>query len=487
MSRFACISTSHMLGVSKIVSTVSSNPYELIFTVGTTKFTLGMMDDGNLHLYYTDTEEIIRTWESYVPITDLAIVDIEGGVRLTWTDNSTGEDGFEIFVSVDGGEYYYLDSVAANTETYDDLTDYRGSTVEYKIRSYTGEQYSAYSDPAEISVDPDILTLAATWINDFARITFVGISGWQTEIWESKNGTDYTLATTLDSGVGTYDSYTWQGTIVYFKARAKNGDEYGDYTEPISLSTPLVLKYDNSPVVAVTIGGFGLPAGKTVNIKTQATNTDIILNNGTSVNFGNIAVDPAYIQLSGDITSITTLTCFDNNVLCYGDISKWVLWENLVTLYLSKSKFSGDLSSWIIPSTVKDIRLYNSSTGQNIFTGDLSSWTIPDTGDAMTMYISYNAFTGIPRGAVRRYEASAAGLYMRDCSCNTAAIDAFLAYANTWLATNTPVRNSLFQLANSATTNMGVPTGGNSNTDRVGIQAKYTAAGYTATVTVRTS
>ena len=38
---------------------------DLMFTVGSTIFKLGTMDDGNLHLYYSATTEIIRTWDQY--------------------------------------------------------------------------------------------------------------------------------------------------------------------------------------------------------------------------------------------------------------------------------------------------------------------------------------------------------------------------------------------------------------------------------------
>ena len=47
-----------------LFSRLKVSPYELVFTVGTTKFTLGMMDDGDLGLYYTETEEVIRSWDN---------------------------------------------------------------------------------------------------------------------------------------------------------------------------------------------------------------------------------------------------------------------------------------------------------------------------------------------------------------------------------------------------------------------------------------
>jgi hypothetical protein len=119
------------------------------------------------------------------------------------------------------------------------------------------------------------------------------------------------------------------------------------------------------------------------------------------------------------------------------------------------------------------------------WTGDLSSWILPTT--LVTAYISETTvagFTAPPRGNLKQLTTTVAGLYMKDASIGTAALDAWLAYANTYFATNTPTNNSVFVF--SGATN-GIPTGGNNNTDRLGIIAKYAAAGFTATVTVRTS
>jgi hypothetical protein len=83
--------------------------------------------------------------------TGLVLVLIAGGIRLTWID-VTGEDGYEIWVSINGGIHTLLNTVAANVVTYDDMTDYAGSTVSYEIRAYKGISYSDYSDEATIVV-----------------------------------------------------------------------------------------------------------------------------------------------------------------------------------------------------------------------------------------------------------------------------------------------------------------------------------------------
>ena len=419
---------------------------------------------------------------------NLTVVDITGGIRLTWEAGCTSFDGHEIWASVDGAAYALIDTVASPTLTYDDTTDYLGVEVAYKIRSYKGTSYSNFTAEEEITLDPDILDLAAVWAEDHAVMTWDGVTGWETEIYESRDNLNWTLVTTVAAGTETYLNHTWQGTQVYFRARAKNGATYGAYCASINIAqTPLVYKFDSDPVTVLSYGRFGLPAGKTVRVTWITSGgltgyNDITLNNEVVSNFTNIASDPIYVQMAGDLNSITDLSNYNgSNLKLYGDLSKWVLPTGLTKLYLYSCAYTGDISGWVLPVNLTHCRIHD-----NAFTGDLSSWVIATSG-ATVMWLgntdAKNEFTGIPRGNIHQVEASTAGLYMRHCNVNTAGVDAWLAWANAFLATNTPVRNSLFYLAG---TGMGVPTGGNNNADRLGIIAKYTAAGFTATVTTAT-
>jgi len=66
---------------------------------------------------------------------------------------------------------------------------------------------------------------------------------------------------------------------------------------------------------------------------------------------------------------------------------------------------------------------------------------------------------------------------------STDAINTQLSVINTYFETNTPIKNLTIGLDNVG---MGIPTGGASNTDLLGIIAKFAAAGFTATITVNT-
>jgi hypothetical protein len=421
------------------------------------------------------------SWSTDCTPLSIDVTQITGGNRITWTDNPscTDEDGYEVWVSIDGGAYALLDTVAAGVGTYDDNTDYAGSQVTYKVRAYKGTSYSAFTDESEIVIEPNIENLAVVWLEDHAVITFDGVAGWETELYSSLDDITYSLVTTIADGTETYTDHTWQGTTVYFKARAKQGVEFGDYCASINIATPLVFKWDNNPYTAFSIGAFGLPANKTVTIYwgwgTPENHDDITLNNQVTLAANATASDPLYIKLYGDLNSITTFN-IASSVKRYGNLSKWVIPTGVTTFYLFGCAFTGDISGWTIPPALVDFRIY-----ANAFTGDLSSWSLPVTNTIvwLTETNATNEFTGCPRGSLKQVEASVGGYRLFHAAVPTAGVDAFLAYANTYFATNTPIKNSIFVLSG---TGMGTPTGGNSNTDLVGIKAKYVAAGFTATI-----
>ena len=63
-------------------------------------------------------------------------------------------------------------------------------------------------------------------------------------------------------------------------------------------------------------------------------------------------------------------------------------------------------------------------------------------------------------------------------------VNSRLAYYNAMFAATPPIKNLTLNLSGAT---MGIPTGAGSNTDLLGILAKFTAAGFTATIIVRTS
>jgi titin len=72
-------------------------------------------------------------------------------VDLSWADQSSNEDGFEIQRKTDSGSYATLAWVAANTTAYADGTIESGKSYTYRVRAYNSGG-DAYSNEASVTV-----------------------------------------------------------------------------------------------------------------------------------------------------------------------------------------------------------------------------------------------------------------------------------------------------------------------------------------------
>ena len=74
-------------------------------------------------------------------------------VRLTWSDNSTGENGFKIFRGASAGDLIQIDTVPTNAEEYIDRdidSFIPDSTYYYTVRAYNSEEETDNSNVASI-------------------------------------------------------------------------------------------------------------------------------------------------------------------------------------------------------------------------------------------------------------------------------------------------------------------------------------------------
>jgi hypothetical protein len=69
-------------------------------------------------------------------------------IALTWTDNSAGENGFQIERSVNGKGFSQIATVGANVTSFSQSGLRRGRTYSYRVRAYNSAGYSAYSNIA---------------------------------------------------------------------------------------------------------------------------------------------------------------------------------------------------------------------------------------------------------------------------------------------------------------------------------------------------
>lgn len=109
--------------------------------------------------------------------------------------------------------------------------------------------------------------------------------------------------------------------------------------------------------------------------------------------------------------------------------------------------------------------------------GTLNNWIYQGTYTLIN--IQYTNLTG----GLLNWHKNLATVILANNYFTTEAVDAQLKAINDYFTTTTPTNNLALNLRGA---NMGIPTGGASNSDLLGIVAKHSAAGFTATITVRT-
>ena len=374
-------------------------------------------------------------------------------------------------------------------------------------------------------------SLAVTWINDFARITFTDHSGGiaQHEIWESKNNGVYTLAYTVPTGVATYDYYTWQNASLNFKIRSKNGSSYSEFTSVVNIVTPLVYKTDQSSLNQTIIEYLWIDTGGIVNIDWgDGANHNYTGQNGSNITDTGPYVThdystpqkPYFITLSGDLNKILALWIYQQPN-SYGDLTKWCLPSVMGSMHFYINGFTGDITSWFIPAmTLLHVAYNNFSANLSVITwppymydfhmgglpngyygdfssaratvsgnqveftiidcnitGDLSNFLIPTNTQPINIILNDCHFTKLPRGNFRW----CASLNAQNNNCNFAEIDDFLAYIDAYFAGGVvPLTNAIYTLNG---TGMGIPSAAGL-ISRSSIIAKYVAVGKTCSILV---
>lgn len=87
---------------------------------------------------------------SLIP-TELTLSLISGGVRLDWTDNTSGEYQTEIYGKSEDGEYSLVTTVAAGVATYNDILNAVDLRY-YKLRGKNGDFYTDFSSEQSIAM-----------------------------------------------------------------------------------------------------------------------------------------------------------------------------------------------------------------------------------------------------------------------------------------------------------------------------------------------
>lgn len=321
----------------------------------------------------------------------------------------------------------------------------------------------------------------------------------QYEVYSSTNSGAYVLLGTTVAGATSYsDTSCKQNASVVYKIRAKYYSLYSEYVTATAVVTPLCWKTDQSTLTTVTINGLTISSG-TVNINWgdgtnnnyTGANTNIVKNYSTTGQFN--------ISMSGDLNNITVFQHY-NQSKSYGSISNWIFYPSIsYTVY--NDALTGDISQYDLSRAGSGYLLYNNTE----LTGDLTNNSIKNTCTNFRLYGTkiYGKAPNLLSGSSTLTTYQLQSCYLSGTNITnfgtpltnldlsgqkvlfpTSEVDKFFKAAADWYQVNTPTANCTFNLSGA---NMGIPTGGITNTDIVRLTGYYTTAGKSATIICRTS
>lgn len=191
---------------------------------------------------------------------------------------------------------------------------------------------------------------------------------------------------------------------------------------------------------------------------------------------------PAYTKgaNAGVVTMTSTdgydgVTTFSLNANSFTNTCPTFNFHNATSFNVQGSNFfSGNVPNWIMPKVT--VCYFNA----NLFSGIVPNHNFPLI---TAYYLSANAgITGFAGNGVVTNNMSIE--ISNNMMIPTSGVDARLKAYNTMFAATPPIKNLTLNLSGAT---MGIPTGGNSNVDLVGIMNKFGNAGFTATISIRTS
>jgi hypothetical protein len=294
--------------------------------------------------------------------------------------------------------------------------------------------------------------LTVSWENDYAVMDFIDNSGGtlKHEIYEAEGVGAYNLVATLNEGVTHYHNYTSQGVMMHYRVRAIINSfvsEYTGYSNVVDYETPLVFQTDQSPVSAeldLYLDLVSVYGSTAVTIDWGDGTTPTVYTPPFSAHIYKtytVAQDPYYVKIWGG--GIITTLFMPVNAVIKGNLSKW------------KRSFLNLQIAYTSADSLPEV-----STG---------AW-----GFAVDNYYANTHLSTYPRGEFITLDY----YYARGGYASQAEVDAIYADLNTYYATHTPTKNIAIRI------NGGYyqVTGGDANADVIGIKAKFTAAGFTATI-----
>ncbi len=164
-------------------------------------------------------------------------------INVTWTDNSSNEDNFEVERSTDAVNYSNIATTTAGTVSYSDTSISEATLYYYKVRASNVLGYSSYSNATSTTSSshppaPSSLTAVASATSTLKiSLNWLDNSSNETnfEVLRSTDGTNFSHLATTSANVKTYsDTAITEATLYYYQVRGYNAIGYSSVSNTAS-------------------------------------------------------------------------------------------------------------------------------------------------------------------------------------------------------------------------------------------------------------
>jgi titin len=164
-------------------------------------------------------------------------------LNLSWADNSSGETGYTVERSTDGGSNFSaLTSLSAGATSYSDTTVSEASTYHYRVRADRSTAHSAWVTGNATTVPATPTGLAAAVQAGAPRVVVTwtdhssGETGYEVDR-STDNSSWSTITTTAANAVSYSDTGVVEGTTYYYRVRAASSAGASLYSNTATAST----------------------------------------------------------------------------------------------------------------------------------------------------------------------------------------------------------------------------------------------------------
>lgn len=198
------------------------------FDVGTTYYYKVRSYNGIAGSGYTNTVSSSNSTPT-APSNLAVLVQSTSQLQLSWTDNASSENGFQIFRST-GGSFTQVATVAANFKSWTDTGLSTGIVYSYEVRAVNAAGTSAFSNVASARTDiPQTPSGLTATVASTSRIDLVWADNATFEsnykVFRSTDGVNFTLYATIAANSTSFSDIGLSANTQYwYRVRAGNGN-----------------------------------------------------------------------------------------------------------------------------------------------------------------------------------------------------------------------------------------------------------------------